>query len=69
MPSGLAALEATTMNDYPNPKVTALVYHSDATAGFTPQDWRDLAMAALDQGGVALREYAAVEKLLASKNG
>jgi hypothetical protein len=57
------------MTDYPNPKVSDLIYRSPATAGFTPQDWRDLAMAALDQGGVGPREYEAVEKLLASKNG
>jgi hypothetical protein len=52
------------MDEYKNTKVSDLIYRSPATAGFTRQDWLDLAMAALDQGGIQPREYEQVEKLL-----
>lgn len=52
------------MDEYSNTKVSDLIYRSPATAGFTRQDWLDLAMAALDQGGVQRREYAAIEAML-----
>jgi hypothetical protein len=37
-------------------RVDDVVYHSDATATYTREDWIRLALASLDQAGVSPRE-------------
>lgn len=54
----------TRSHEYPNERVSDVIFRTPATSGFTKRDWLDLAMAALDQGGLSKRQYDAVEKLL-----
>jgi len=50
---------------YPNAKVDAIIYGQISIGGdMTPADWRDLAMAALDQSGMSVADQRKVAALL-----
>lgn len=48
---------------YPNPKVHGAIYQGP-TSNFSRRDWRELAMACLDQASIAPALYDKIEQML-----
>lgn len=59
------------IDGYANDKVNGVIYGANNPSNFTPRDWLDLALAALDQASLRSatynRAYAAVEAVIAEE--